>query len=147
MGEHTASKNTFVAITKLVYLPQTHVSTNSNKRPKVEAYWFTMKAANENVRNKSQQTLVVYTTSADDLSLLVTSNAEPKVISKEIRRYGWLAWLKINRDKSVYLQLCSWKDSTLSGTFIWTEWQTDGARYSASGSDPPSNWKRFWFLF
>ena len=44
--------------------------------------------------------------------MLVTSNAKVEEVSKEIRRYEAVTEAKINREKSVGLQLGSWKGSS-----------------------------------
>ena len=62
-----------------------------------------------------------YTAYTDDVSVLVTSNAEVEEVSKEIRRYEAVAGAKINREKSVGLRLGSWKGCTLPGPFIWKD--------------------------
>ena len=59
-----------------------------------------------------------YTAYADDVIVLVTSSAEVEEVSKEIGRYEAVTGIKINREKSVGLQLGSWKSCTLPGPFI-----------------------------
>ena len=58
---------------------------------------------------------------ADYVSVLVTSNAEVEEVSKEIGRYEAVTGAKINREKSVGLQLGSWKGCALPGHFIWKD--------------------------
>ena len=62
-----------------------------------------------------------YTTYADDVSVLVTSSAELEEVSKEIGRYEAVAGAEVNREKSIGLQLGSWKGRALPGPFIWKD--------------------------
>ena len=62
-----------------------------------------------------------YTAYADDVSMLVKSSAEVEEVSKEIGRYEAVTRAKINREKSVGLQLGSWKGCAPSGPFIWKD--------------------------
>ena len=62
-----------------------------------------------------------YTAYADDVSVLATSRAEVEEVSKEIGRYEAVTGAKINREKSVGLQLGSWKGCALPGSFIWKD--------------------------
>ena len=62
-----------------------------------------------------------YTAYADDVSVLVTSSAEVEEVSKEIGRYEAVTGAKINREKSVSLQLGSWKGFALPAPFIWKD--------------------------
>ena len=61
-----------------------------------------------------------YTAYADDVSVLVMS-AEVEEVSKEIRRYKAVTGAKINCEKSVSLQLGSWKGCAHPGPFIWRD--------------------------
>ena len=62
-----------------------------------------------------------YTAYADDVSVLVTSSAEEEEVSKEVGKYEAVTGAKINREKSVSLQLDSWKGCALPGPFIWKD--------------------------
>ena len=59
-----------------------------------------------------------YTSYANNVSVFVTSNAE---VGKEIRRFEVVTGAKINRKKSVGLQLGSWKGYAFPDPFTWKD--------------------------
>ena len=59
----------------------------------------------------------------DDISVLLTSTGEVDQVSKEIGGYEVMTGAEINREKSVSMQLGSWKDWDLPGPFIWRDGQ------------------------
>ena len=65
--------------------------------------------------------VVRYTAYTDDVSVLVTSSGHVVEVSKEIGRYEVVTGAKINREKSVGLQLGLWKGCALSGPFSWKD--------------------------
>ena len=80
-----------------------------------------------------------YTAYADDVSVLVTSSAEVEEQSKEIGRYEAVTGAKINREKSVGLQLGSWKGNALPGPSFG---RMVRVRYSASDSVLIFSWRK-----
>ena len=65
--------------------------------------------------------IVRYTAYADNVSVLLTSNAKVEEVSKEIGRYEAVTGTKIDRKKSIGLWLGWWKGCALSGPFIWKD--------------------------
>lgn len=57
------------------------------------------------------------------ISMLVMSNVKIDKIESKIRTYKMVTEAKINHDKFVRLQLCSWKDWPLAGLFSWIDRQ------------------------
>ena len=66
-------------------------------------------------------TMTRYSIYADDVSVLVTSSAEVKEVSKEIRRYEGVLGIKIKCEKSVGLQLGLYKSCALPSSFSWMD--------------------------
>ena len=62
-----------------------------------------------------------YTSYADDISVLVISSVDVVEVNKEIGRFEVVTGVKINREKSVGLQLGSWKGCALPGLFSWKD--------------------------
>ena len=74
--------------------------------------------------------MVKYSANADDVSVLVTNNAEIEEVSKEIEMYEVVSGVKTSREKSVGLSLGSWKGCAFLGPSIG---RTICTRYSTSG--------------
>ena len=64
---------------------------------------------------------VKYSAYADDVTVLVTSNAEISVVGAEIRLYETVTGAKINCDKSSGLRIGAWRGMPLQGPFSWSD--------------------------